>query len=116
MIRLGFDHSVHGTIVTRVALYRPALDVMTVREVGLAAADDPTVLAWAAGERRVLITRDERTMPRYAYDRVRRSEPMPGVVVIPQSLGLRQAIEDTLILAPCSEEDELENRVRYLPL
>jgi predicted nuclease of predicted toxin-antitoxin system len=114
VIRLAFDHNVHGTIVIRVSLYRPALDVMTVREVGLAAADDPTVLAWAAGERRVLITQDERTMPRYAYDRVRRS--MPGVVVVSQSLGIRRAVEDILILATCGEEDELENQVRYLPL
>lgn len=39
-------------------------------EAGLSGADDPTVLAWAAVEGRVLLTHDLATMTDFAYERV----------------------------------------------
>ena len=92
------------------------LDLIRVQDVGLAGADDPTILDWAATDRRVLLTYDTATMPRHVYDRVARGRLMSGVVVIREFAPMGQALEDVLILATCSEEGEREGQGRYLPL
>jgi hypothetical protein len=87
-----------------------------VRSLLLLAADDPTVLAWAAAENRVLLTHDVATMARFAYQRVAAGLSMPGVFEIGTSVPISQAIEEILLVAECSAEGEWEGQVRYLPL
>ena len=82
----------------------------------MSGADDAAVLEWAARENRVLITHDVSTMTKYAYDRVRRGEAMPGVFEISRSVPIGRAIEDILLVADCSLQNEWEGQVRYLPL
>ena len=41
---------------------------------------------------------------------------MPGVVVVPQNLGIAPAIDDLLLLVECGYPKDFHNRVIYLPL
>jgi hypothetical protein len=41
---------------------------------------------------------------------------MPGVFEVGRNVSIGQAIEDVILLAECSLEDEWEGQVRYLPL
>jgi hypothetical protein len=43
-------------------------------------------------------------------------ELMHGVIPVPQSLPIGQAIEDLLLIIECTSEEEWEGQVRYLPL
>ena len=95
---------------------KPELDIVRIQDVGLSGADDPTVLEWAAREGRVLLTHDVTTMTRYAYERIRSGQPMPGVFEVSRAVPIGRAIEDILLLAECSLEGEWEGQVRYLPL
>lgn len=92
------------------------LDAVRVQDVGLLGAEDPPILAWAAAEGRVLLTHDEATMPRYAYERVGRLEPLPGVVVVPDELSVGRAIADLVLLLELSGPEDLADQVMYLPL
>lgn len=83
---------------------------------GLSAADDPAVLEWAAQEGRVLLTHDVSTITRYAYDRVKAGKSLPGVFEVSRDVPIRVAIEDILLLAEYSLDDEWEGQIRYLPL
>ena len=74
------------------------------------------MLAWAARERRVVLTHDVMTLRQFAEDRVRAGLPMPGVFEVGEYLSIRQAIEDLLLIAECSRESEWEGQVRFLPL
>ena len=116
MLRLLADENLIGGVIRGLLRRNPNLDIVRVQDVGLAGADDPDVLAWAAETGRVLVTNDLRTMPRYAYERVVAGESMPGVFAVPQSVSIAQAIEDPLLLAECSAEREWEDQVLYLPL
>jgi predicted nuclease of predicted toxin-antitoxin system len=58
----------------------PDLDLVRVLDVGLGGADDPTVLAWAATEGRLVLTHDAATLIGYAYERVAAGLPMPGII------------------------------------
>lgn len=115
-MKLLTDENFFGFITRGLLEKRPHLDVVRVQDVGLRKADDPTILEWAARHKRVLLTHDIKTMPDFAYDRVRRGLPLPGVIEVPESLPVGQAIEEILLLVECSRPEELENQVKWLPL
>lgn len=55
-------------------------------------------------------------MPDFAYARVAAGEPMPGVFVLNDRMPVREAIDELLLLAECSEPAEWDGLVLYLPL
>jgi hypothetical protein len=116
MLRLIADEDLNNSIVRGLLRRRPDLDIVRVQDVGLSAADDPTVLEWAAKEGRVLLTHDVSTITKYAYERVRAGQTMPGVFEVSRAIAIGRAIEDILLLAECSFDDEWEGQVRCLPL
>lgn len=116
MLRLATDENFNGDIVRGLLRRAPHLDLVRIQDVGLSGADDATVLEWAAQEGRVLLTHDVTTLTHYAYERVRAGKPMPGVFEISRHVPIGRAIEDLLLLAECSLENEWEGQVRYLPL
>lgn len=116
MLRLAADENFNSDIVRGLLRRNPEIDILRIQDAGLLGANDPPVLAWAAVERRILITHDGRTVPRYAYQRVDAGLPMPGVFIVPQSLSIGQVIEELLLLDQCSSMDEWEGIVWYLPL
>ncbi len=110
------DENFNNNIVRGVKRTIQDADIVRVQDVGLAGADDPTVLEWAAGEQRVMLTHDVSTMTRYAYERVADGKPMPGVFEVTRKVALSTAIEEVCLLVVCSHEGEWEGQVRYLPL
>lgn len=116
MIRLAADENFDGRILKGLLARATTLDVVRVQDAGLAGADDPTVLEWAAHEGRVLLTHDARTIINYAYERVQAGLPMPGVVEVSLRLPIGRAVDDLLILAEASSEGEWEGQVQYVPL
>lgn len=116
MLRFLADENFNYNIVRGLFLRRPNLDLVRVQDVGLTGADDPTVLAWAAQHGRILLTHDVKTITHYAYTRVRKGEPMPGVFEVSRRHPIGSVIEDILLLADASKEGEWEGQVRYLPL
>lgn len=79
MARLATDENFNHDIVRGVRRKRPAIDLVTVEEVGLRRAVDPVVLDWAAREGRIMLTHDVSTMTKSAYERVTAGLAMPGV-------------------------------------
>lgn len=116
MLPLAADENFNNDILRGLLRRKPDLDIVSIRDVGLSGADDPTVLEWAAQEGRVLLTHDVTTMTRYAYERVRAGNPMPGVFEVGRDVPIGSAVDDILLLAECSLDGEWEGQVRYLPL
>jgi hypothetical protein len=116
MVRLLADENFNNDILRGLRRRNPEIDIVRVQDVGLARADDPTVLAWAAAEGRIVVTHDRRTLATFAYDRVRAGLPMPGVIEVSRYLPIGQAIEELLLLVVATRDDEWDGQVRYLPL
>ena len=115
-LRFLADENFDRDIVRGLLRQQPELDLVRVQDVGLAGADDPTILEWAARERRIVLTHDTATMTRFAYERLRSGLPMPGIFEVRESLPVGAAIADILLLAGASRDDEWEGQVHYLPL
>jgi len=116
MLRLIFDENFDHRILRGLESLLPDLDVIVVQHTAFRGAKDPQLLAFAAEQARVPITHDLKTIPKFAYERVSAKLPTPGVIAVPDSLPIGQAIEDLAILIACSEPDEFVDLARFLPL
>ena len=116
MLRLAADEDFDNRIVAGVIRRLPHLDIVRAQDAGLRSADDPTVLAWAASEERVLLTHDVNTLIESAYERIALGARVPGVFAVPQELPVGVAIEDILLLVECSLEGEWEGQVKFIPI
>lgn len=116
MILFLADENLNNDIVRGILRRNPELDIVRVQDVGLSGVADPAILEWAAQVNRVLLTHDVTTITKYAYDRVRLGQAMPGVFEISRAAAIRTVIEDVLLLAEYSLDDEWEGQVCYLPL
>ena len=116
MVRFAVDENFNMQIVKGVLRRLPDIDIVRVQDAGLEGASDPTVLAWAASEGRVLLTHDVNTITAFAYERAAQGLLMPGVFEVSLKVPVGVAIEEILLLAECSVEGEWEGQVNYLPL
>jgi hypothetical protein len=116
MLRFAADENFNGDIVRGLLRRNPKLDIVRVQDVGLSGADDPSVLEWAADQKRIVVTHDISTLAKHALDRVDAGHSMPGVFQVRSVAPIGQAIDDLILLAECSLEGEWEGQVRFLPL
>lgn len=115
MLRYAADENFNGDMLRGLERLLPQLDAVRIQDGELYQADDPAVLAWAAEEGRIVLTHDLKTVPGYAYDRVRSSKPMPGVFAVPQEAPIGKVIDDLHALTLASEPGEWEGQVLFLP-
>ena len=116
MTGLLADENFSGPVVRGLRRRHPDADIVTVQEVGLAAAADPDVLEWAAVHGRLVVTHDVQTMVGFAKARTEAGKPMPGLIEAGRRLSAHVVIEDLYTLALCSLPGEWEGQVIYLPL
>src|SRR5688572_6498852 len=98
MLRLLADENLNHDVIRGVLRRMPSLDLVRVQDMGLREVDDPSVLEWAARERRIILTHDVNTMPAFAFDRIRRNQTMPGMFVVSQQAALASIIADILLI------------------
>jgi predicted nuclease of predicted toxin-antitoxin system len=114
-VRFQADADLNGEIVAGVLRREPSIDFQTADEANLRRSPDPEVLALAAQENRILVMHDRRTMPRHFADFILQHSS-PGVFIIAQSVSVRVAIEELLLVWAASEGEEWRNLIVELPL
>lgn len=116
MIEFLVDQNFNEHIVDGLTRRDATLEFTHVRDVGLAAAPDPTILEWAARHGLVLLTHDRKTIPSFAHARVAAGLPMPGVFLVSDDMPIGQAIDELLIAVYCQSPEECKDIVTYFPM
>jgi len=116
VIKLASDESFDGDVVRGLLRRVPELDIVRIQDADLAGSPDPTILAWAADEDRILLTHDRDTMPNFVYERVIAGEPMPGVFLVSNRMPKGQAVEELFWAVHCLTEQDCNDQVKYFPL
>lgn len=116
MVRFAADENLNNHIVIGLLERDPTIDIVRVQDSDLAGAGDPAVLQWAAEDERILLTHDVTTMPTYASSRLEAGLPMPGLFLILQNRRISEVIENLLLIAEVSLDNEWDGQIRYLPL
>ena len=116
MMKFAADENFDNRILRGLLRHQPDLDIVRIQDSAVAGADDSTVLAWAANEGRILLTHDQKTVPRYAYERIGAGKSVAGVILSSKNLAINSVIEDLLLIVACSSPSEWLNQVQRLPL
>jgi predicted nuclease of predicted toxin-antitoxin system len=84
VLRFVFDQHVNAVALRE--LRENGVDIVHVAEAGLSAAGDPDILAWAAREDRIVITRNYRDFAPLVEAYARQGIPFPGVLFYARSV------------------------------
>ncbi|MCE9534113.1 MAG: DUF5615 family PIN-like protein [Planctomycetes bacterium] len=116
MMGLLVDQNFNEKIVEGLTHRDSTLNLVHVRDVGLATAIDPKILEWAASVGKVLLTHDRNTIPSFAYARVAAGQIMPGVFLVDDRMPIGQAIDELLVAIHCLSADECKEIVKHFPM
>jgi Domain of unknown function (DUF5615) len=116
VIALLVDQNFNEHILDGLTRHEATLEFTHVRDIGLAAAPDSTLLEWAAEHGLVLLTHDRKTIPRLVHARISAGLPMPGVFLVSEAMPIGQAIDQLLIAASCLSSEECKDMVTYFPM
>ena len=114
-IRFQADGDLNEDIVTGIIRRVPKIDFQTATEARLSGVADEQVLAFCADEGRLLVSHDWQTMPHHFADYIS-NQTSPGVLIVPQSMEILEAIEELILVWAASEAEEYVNNIRRLPL
>ncbi len=116
MLRFLTDEDFDGRLISALLARIPSLDLVRVQDVGLMHTPDPDVLAWAATDGRIVLSRDRNTMTGFASGRVNAGDPMPGLFVVDQQAPLGRVLNDLEAMAVASQMDEWRDQIVIVPL
>ena len=116
MLRLLIDENFPHLILRGVKSRLPELDFVSVHQVDLRGSDDWVLLKWAAQNDRTMLTRDFKTMPLFVAELMQRGEATAGVILVPQKMAIRRAIEELELVIACHSQEEFRDRIQRLPL
>lgn len=114
-VRFQADADLNEIILLATIRQQPEIDFQTAIAAELAGVGDPDVLDRCVKGGRVLVTHDQKTMPRHFYQFIEKNES-PGVIVVPQSLSVSAASDDLILIWSATEAEEWKNRITFLPL
>lgn len=115
MIRFLADEDFNGRIFRGLLLRNPDLDMVRAQNVGLLGASDDAVLQYAEESNRIVISHDNRTMPKYYRERLASGFHIPGLFIVDDLAQIGECIEDLLIIVECSGTVEWRDQMYYLP-
>jgi hypothetical protein len=103
--RFQADADLNRTILQAVVRREPALDFQTAAAAGLTGLRDRKGRALPARDGRVLVTHDQKTMPRH-FAAFIATVTSPGVLMIPQRLPVVTAVEDLRLMWSTMDAEE----------
>ena len=77
---------------------------------------DPAILCWCEDNGFILVTNNRRTMPGHLTDHLAVGRHIPGIFILNEDMGMGSMLEELLLIAEASFEDEYQNRIVHLPL
>ena len=110
------DHDLNEHIIEGVLRREPLTEFVRLRGVGLAAADDPDVLDYAARQGFLVVSHDVNAMPAHAFARMESGAAIAGLLMVHQREAIAPVIDSLVLIWSASEMEEWRDTVRFLPL
>ena len=110
------DADLNESIIDAMRRIEPALNFLTASEGGTRGLSDRHVLERGAAVSGVVVSHDRNTMPRELYQFQAEGHSSPGLIIVSQELDIGRAIEDLLLIWGASSDEELRDRVVWVPL
>ena len=77
---------------------------------------DPDILIWCEIHDFILVTNNQKSMPKHLADHLAKGHHIPGIFIIELSSNIGQTLRELIIIAGASFPKEYQDRIEYLPL
>lgn len=94
----------------------PTINITRVRDYELQKHPDENILQFAANRGLIVISHDVNTMPATAFARIDAGLPLPGLIMVRQSLPVALVIDNLLLIWSATEAEEWARQVWFLPI
>lgn len=117
MRRFLIDENISPEYRTQLLRHEPSLTVLAVGDEGAPpkSTPDPEILVWCEQHQFSLITNNRDSMPQHLSDHLSAGNHVPGIFTINRKVSMGLIIDELLLIAGASNEDEHIDRITYIP-
>ena len=77
---------------------------------------DPEILRWCEEYNFVLVTHNRSSMPIHLAAHIAQKRHIPGILILNANLSIGQNIDELILIAEASFDNEYQDRIEYLSL
>ena len=112
------DENVNPAYLTQMRRQEPDIPIRAIGEPGMPPKGtlDPEILLWCEAHQFVLVTNNRASMPPHLSDHLTQGHHIPGIFILNSNIGIGGNLEELILAALASEEDEYQDRIVHLPL
>jgi hypothetical protein len=77
---------------------------------------DPEILCWCEEYQFTLVTNNRTSMPVHLADHLAMNRHMPGIFILNPNLSVGENLEELILMALASDDDEYQDLIIYLPI
>ena len=118
MRRYLLDEHIPPAYHTQLLYHEPSLTVLAIGDEGAPARStkDPEILRWCEQNHFSLITNNRKSMPQHLVDHLAAGHHVPGIFTINLNVSIGLVIEQLILIAGASYEDEYIDQIVFIPL
>lgn len=119
MSRYLLDENVNPSYQTQLLQREPDLVVWAVGDVGAPPKGtlDPEILIWCEEQDFVLVTNNRTSMPLHLAEHLAQNcRHVPGIFILNLKMSIGETIDELILIAATSEDDDYQDNIRYLPI
>lgn len=109
------DENFNNDILRGVWRRVPDASFIRVQDTGIASADDPQVLAYAAEFGYILLSHDVNTMRGFFYERVQAELLTPDLFLVHKQTPVGRVVDALELIIHASDEIEWVGKITYIP-
>ncbi len=118
MLRFLIDENISPEYRTQLLRHEPSLTALAIGDEGAPerGTKDPEILVWCEKHQFNLVTNNRESMPQHHKDHLAAGNHVPGIFTFNRKVPMGKIIEDLLLIAGASYEDEYIDELKHLPL
>ena len=118
ILKYLIDENVDPTYTNQLRRLKPDLFVLAIGELTAPPRGtlDPEILCWCEEHGFILVTNNRKSMPAHLNDHLTEGRHIPGIFVLNAKFSFGENLEELLLIADASFEDEYQDQIYFLPL
>lgn len=118
MLKYLIDENVDPIYTNQLRRLNPDLFVIAVGDLTAPAKGtlDPDILLWCEKHDCILVTNNRRSMPVHLTEHIEQQHNIPGIFILNPKISVGENLEQLILMAEGSFDNEYRNRIEFLPL